>query len=120
MLLFLLFRSFAVAEENSEISSSLDARVDESAEHEKTDVRDAAEDLIENVSPFGHEESKKNVFAFRGSEATCREDGDEDVDVGEEESHPRHAENRSKNVEPSARDSSSSPAFVLLRRETAC
>jgi hypothetical protein len=99
VLLFLLFRSFAVAEETSEISSSLDARVDESAEHEKTDVRDAAEDLIENVSPFGHEESKKNVFAFRGSEATCREDGDEDVDVGEEESHPRHAENRPKNVD---------------------
>ena len=100
MLLFLLFRSFAVAEETSEISSSsLDARVDESAEHEKADVRDAAEDLIENVSPFGHEESKKNVFAFRGSEAACREDGDEDVDVDEEESHPRHAENRPKNVD---------------------
>ena len=49
---------------------------DASAEQEEADERGAAEHLVKDVSPFWDEESEKNVFAFLGSEDTCRNGGD--------------------------------------------
>ena len=72
---------------------------DESAEQQEADVRGATIQLTEEVSPSRDKQSKKNVFALLGSKELCRNGEEGNGDDCEAVSHPRHTENRPKNVD---------------------